>query len=106
MGQIGSIMNRKQIAESVLKPDASISQGFATVVVTTKDGKTVTGFVSGESADKIMLRDISGKVHTIGTKDIQARKELPASMMPTGLANALSYEEFASLITWLSQQKQ
>jgi hypothetical protein len=25
--------------------------------------------------------------------------------MPPGLANALSYEEFASLITFLSQQK-
>lgn len=106
MGQIGSIMSRKQIAESILKPNASISQGFATVVVTTKDNKSVTGFVSGESADKIMLRDIAGKVHTINTKDIQSRKELPTSMMPTGLANALSYEEFASLITWLSQQKQ
>jgi putative heme-binding domain-containing protein len=106
MGQIGSIMSRKQIAESILKPNASISQGFATVVITTIDNKTVTGFVSGESADKIMLRDIAGKVHTINTKDIQSRKELPTSMMPTGLANALSYEEFASLITWLSQQKQ
>ncbi len=28
MGQIGSIMNREQIAESILKPNASISQGF------------------------------------------------------------------------------
>jgi putative heme-binding domain-containing protein len=105
MGQVGSIMNRKQIAESILKPNASISQGFATVVITTKDAKTVTGFVTDESAGKIMLRDMAGKVHAINTKDIQARKELPASMMPAGLANALSYEEFGSLITWLSQQK-
>ncbi|MGC4039017.1 MAG: c-type cytochrome [Chitinophagaceae bacterium] len=106
MGQIGSIMNRKQIAESILKPNASISQGFATVVVQTKDGKSVTGFVTSESAQKISMRDIAGKVHEINTKDIQSRKELPTSIMPTGLANALSYEEFASLITWLSQQKQ
>jgi putative heme-binding domain-containing protein len=105
MGQIGSIMNRKQIAESILKPNASISQGFSTVVITTNDAKTVTGFVTDESADRIMLRDIAGKVHAINTKDLQSRKELPASMMPAGLANALSYEEFGSLITWLSQQK-
>jgi putative heme-binding domain-containing protein len=106
MGQIGSIMNRKQIAESILKPDASISQGFATVVVTTKDGKKVTGFVTGESADKITMRDITGTAHTINTTDIQQRKELNTSIMPTGLANALSYEEFAALITYLSEQKQ
>lgn len=105
MGQIGSIMNRKQIAESILKPNASISQGFSTVQINTKDGKTVLGFVTGESADKITLRDITGAVHTIPAKNIKSRKELKYSMMPTGMANALSYEEFASLITFLSQQK-
>lgn len=106
MGQIGSIMTRKQIAESILKPNASISQGFATVLVTTKDGKSMTGFVTGESADKITLRDITGAAHTISTKDIKERREQETSMMPTGLANALSYEEFAALITYLSLQKE
>ncbi|MES1215444.1 MAG: heme-binding protein, partial [Bacteroidota bacterium] len=106
MGQIGSIMNRKQIAESILKPNASISQGFATNVITTNDGKTLTGFVTGESGDKLTLRDITGTSHTINTKDIQKRKELDTSIMPTGLANPLSFEEFASLITFLSQQKE
>jgi cytochrome c2 len=75
MGQIGSIMNRQQIAESILKPSASISQGF------------------------------TGSVFTIKAADILTRKELKTSMMPTGLASALSYDEFASLVTFLSQQK-
>lgn len=106
MGQIGSIMNRKQIAESILKPSASISQGFASVLVTTKDDKTLMGFVTGESAGKLVLRDITGTAHTINTADIKKREELENSMMPEGLANPLSYEEFASLITYLSQQKE
>lgn len=105
MGQIGSIMTRKQIAESILKPNASISQGFATVLITTKDGKSRMGFVTAESSERIVLRDIAGTAYTIPTKDIQSRKEQETSMMPSGLANALSYEEFASLITYLSQQK-
>lgn len=106
MGQIGSIMNREQIAESILKPNASISQGFASVLITTKDDQTRMGFVTGESADALILRDISGAAHTIKTADIKKREELENSMMPEGLANALSYEEFASLITYLSQQKE
>jgi len=105
MGQIGSIMTRKQIAESILKPNASISQGFSTVQIETKDGKKVLGFVTDESAGKLTLRDITGAVHHIDVKNIKERKELKYSMMPTGMANALSYEEFASLITFLSQQK-
>lgn len=105
MGQIGSIMNREQIAESILKPNASISQGFATVRIITKEGKTLMGFVTAQSADRVVLRDITGTPHMIKTKDIKKREELKTSMMPTGLANSLSYDEFASLITFLSQQK-
>lgn len=105
MGQIGSIMSREQIAESILKPNASISQGFATVMITAKGDKSYMGFVTSETAGKITMRDITGQVTTIKTSDILERKELETSMMPTGLANSLSYEEFASLITFLSQQK-
>jgi putative heme-binding domain-containing protein len=105
MGQIGSIMTSQQIAESVLKPNASISQGFATVMISAKGNKSYMGFITEESAQKIVMRNITGDVFTIKTADILSRKELKTSMMPTGLANALSYDEFASLITFLSQQK-
>ena len=105
MGQIGSIMNREQIAESILKPNASISQGFATVLITTKANKSYMGFVTAESADKITMRDITGQSTTLRTADVLSRKEMETSIMPAGLANSLSYEEFASLITYLSQQK-
>ncbi|WP_341838740.1 DUF7133 domain-containing protein [Chitinophaga caseinilytica] len=105
MGQIGSIMNREQIAESILKPNASISQGFATVTITTKDKKSYMGFVTEETASRVVLRDIGGNVTTLKASDIASRKEMKNSMMPAGLANALSYEELASLVTFLSQQK-
>ena len=106
MGQIGSIMSRQQIAESILKPNASISQGFASVLVTTKDDKSLMGFITAESAERIILRDITGQAHVIKMDDIAKRERLETSMMPPGLANSLSYEEFASLVTYLFQQKE
>ncbi|RZM26621.1 MAG: c-type cytochrome [Pedobacter sp.] len=105
MGQIGSIMNREQIAESILKPNASISQGFATVLITAKGDRTVMGFITEETAAKVVLRNIAGEVFTIKASDILTRKEMDQSMMPAGLANSLSYDELASLVTFLSQQK-
>lgn len=105
MGQIGSIMNREQIAESILKPNASISQGFATVLIVTKSKDSYMGFVTSENANEIVLRDITGHVSTIKTADIASREELEMSMMPSGLGNSLSIEEFASLVTYLSEQK-
>ncbi len=105
MGQVGSIMNREQIAESILKPNASISQGFSSVIITAKGDKTYMGFITQESADRLVLRNIAGEVFNVKTSDILSRQELENSMMPEGLANALTYEEFASLLTFLSQQK-
>lgn len=105
MGQVGSILSREQIAESILKPNASISQGFATVMIATRDEKSYVGFVTAESAERVVIRNIAGQAFTISADNIKERKELENSMMPAGLANALSYDEFASLITFLSEQK-
>lgn len=105
MGQVGSIMNREQITESILKPNASISQGFSTVTITAKGNKTYMGFITEETAAKVVLRDIGGNVYTVKASDILSRKEMKTSMMPAGLTNSLSYDELASLVTFLAQQK-
>src|SRR5699024_9067106 len=105
-GQIGAIMNREQIAESILKPNASISQGFSTVQITTREGEISVGFVTKETARELVLRDISGLPTTFKKSDIKSREILDISIMPEGLTNLLSYEEFTSLVEFLSQQKE
>ena len=105
MGQVGAILSPEQIAESILKPNASISQGFATVQVDTKDNKTYVGFVTAQSADSIEIRDIAGKANRIKASDVSGRKDLEISMMPAGLADALSIDEFASLVAFLASKK-
>ena len=106
MGQVGAILTRDQIAESILKPNASISQGFATVMVSKKDGGAMSGFVSAETAGEVEMRDIAGNVHKIKTANIKDRQELEMSMMPPGLANTLSLQDFASLVDFLKSKKE
>ncbi len=105
MGQIGSIMNRDQITESILKPNASISQGFASFIIETKEDVSYMGFITAESAESLTIRDITGKATKIAKKDIKRREEMENSMMPSGLAGSLSFEELASLVSYLEQQK-
>lgn len=105
MGQVGAILSRTQIAESILKPNASISQGFASVYVTTRSGQKMTGFITASTADQIELRDIAGQSHRFATADIATTRELDFSLMPPGLANALSIEEFAALLSYLEGMK-
>lgn len=105
MGQIGSIMNPAQIATAILRPNATISQGFQTVLLTLKDGSARIGFATETTPEKIVLRDMTGAVSTVLTADIKEDKHLPTSMMPEGLANALSLEEFAALVHFLAAKK-
>lgn len=105
MGQIGSIMNAQQIATSILRPSDSISQGFQTVSLTLKDGSVRTGFITESTADKMVLRDPSGAVTTIATADVKDEKHEANSMMPMGLANSLSLDDFTALVQFLSSKK-
>ncbi len=105
MGQIGSIMNPGQIATAILRPSDSISQGFQTVMLTMKDGSVRTGFATETTADKIVLRDLAGAVSTVATADVEKEEHLPNSMMPEGLANALSLDELAALVHYLASKK-
>lgn len=104
LGQIGAIMTRDQIAEAILSPNASISQGFTTVQIQTEEGRSYIGFVTEESAEELVIRDITGQATTLAKSDISSREELEISMMPSGLVNSLSYEEFTALVNYLSSQ--
>ncbi len=101
LGNITSIYQRKELAEAVLNPGATIAQGFATNVIQTKDGQTYLGFVSKESADQVELRDITGNVNVIDVANIKERTVTEISVMPPGLAATLTVKEFASLLAYL-----
>ncbi len=105
MGQIGSIMKRDEIAMSILRPSATISQGFKSVQIQTDEGRVLSGFVSKRLSDLVELRDNTGKVTQLRPDQIEVEKLLEISMMPDGLADGMSVEEFASLVSFLEQQK-
>ena len=105
LGQIGGIMNAERIAMSIIRPNAEISQGFKTVSITTKKGDGYVGFVTNRLSDQIEMRDIAGKVTTLKPSEVASETLLPISMMPAGLANGMSLEDFASLVHFLAAQK-
>lgn len=103
LGNIASILRRQDLIESILLPNASISQGFSTQMISLKNGQAVMGFVTDESGDSLSLRDIASKEHSFKKSEIASRQKLPTSLMPPGLMNAFSIHEVASLIEYLDQ---
>ncbi|MFT5855667.1 MAG: putative heme-binding domain-containing protein, partial [Verrucomicrobiales bacterium] len=101
LGNIAQTYKRRDLAESIIDPNKSIAQGFASNVITDKDGKAVMGFVTDEAGDSVTVRDIAANEHTFKKADIAKRDTIPTSMMPPGLLNALTVYEAASLLDYL-----
>ena len=106
LGNIAATYKRQQLAEAILQPDKTIAQGFATTSILTIDGRVVIGFVTGEQANQVTLRDAQAKEHTISKDDIEIRKTLKTSVMPKGLMDKFSVSDLAALVTYLESLTQ
>ena len=102
---IGKRYKPKELVESILKPDAKIAQGFDTYLFLMKSGKVYTGFVSGESADEVQVRQTTGVALKLKKNDIELRQKKEESMMPKGVAGNLTPEQLADLIAYLQSLK-
>src|SRR5262249_61332090 len=94
------------LIESVLVPSRVIKKGFETVVITTTDGRQLTGLLVEERPDAVVLRDggQDGKTVAIPRKDIDRRNNQAVSLMPEGLVNVLSgRQEFLDLMRYLME---
>jgi len=98
---IGGKFGRPHLIESLLEPSRQIVEGYRTSVIVTKDGAVHTGIVKEQSADTIALLDATNKRTTVPTDQIADRKESPLSLMPQGIAEQLSAEQFTDLVAYL-----
>ena len=97
--------SRAELTESILKPSAKIAQGFEPQKIATVDGRTYEGFIVRESGNEVELRDAQGSATILPKNDIDARAKGESSIMPTGLADALTMHDFASLLAYLESLK-
>jgi putative heme-binding domain-containing protein len=103
---VGDKFGRRDLVEAVLVPSATISPGYQTVVIETKDGEAVQGVLKRATDSALELMNGDGKLVSIPTADIKARKGSSVSLMPEGLQAALSPQEFTDLIEYLTTLKQ
>ena len=102
LGNIAATYGRSALAEAILEPGKSIAQGFATNVFRMRDGREHMGFVVREAAQLVTFRTMSAQEITVNRSEIREREVREGmSMMPGGLAAALSIEDLAALIAYL-----
>jgi putative heme-binding domain-containing protein len=97
---VAKLFEKKLIIEAVLNPSASIAMGFEAVSVTTKDGKSVAGFVLS-AGDPLLIKDLAGNQIAIAANNVATNEKLKASLMPAGGALGLAAQDVADIAAYL-----
>lgn len=98
---IGDKFQRRDLVQSVLEPSSVIAVGYATTVVTTKDGEEHRGVLTQATESWIELMDAGNSPVRIQTADIKNQLVSENSLMPEGWEKVFKPSEFADLIAYL-----
>lgn len=105
LSNIGDRADPKILAEAILNPSQSITEGFAAQMFKLKSGIIQTGIVLEETGREIKLAMTGGAVVNIQRDEIFERKGLPISAMPASFAELLNPQEVAHIIAYLTKQR-
>jgi putative membrane-bound dehydrogenase-like protein len=100
---LAAMQNRgpESILSNVIAPNAEVNPQYMTYVVTTKDGRTLSGMIADESAASVTLRKAENQQDTVLRIDIEEMRSTGLSLMPDGIEKDVSPEEMADLIAFL-----
>jgi putative heme-binding domain-containing protein len=92
------------LLDQILNPSKEINEQFSSIIVTTDDGRELTGIVVNLSGDSLTLNtDLTDPNQRIGIdrKSIESIEKSKTSAMPTTLLNYLKREEIMDLIAYV-----
>ena len=101
LAEIGAKNDRAALLESILKPNAKISTGYDTIVLTLKSGGSAAGIVASETADSLTLRTTDNQLVAVQKANIAKRDSAPSGM-PEIYGAILTKSEIRDLVEYLS----
>jgi quinoprotein glucose dehydrogenase len=110
-GEVGPPLNgvgkqtREYLLEAIVVPSKTIAKGYESVLITTLDGKSVSGVLKGEDDKELRLMTAEGKLVTVKKTDVDDRRATK-SAMPDDLVGKLTKRELRDLVEFLSRLKE
>jgi putative heme-binding domain-containing protein len=89
------------LLNDILVPNAAIDNNYINYLVTTKDGRVLTGMLAAETATSVTLKRAEGQTDTLLRKDIDEITSTGISLMPDGLEKNITVAEMADLLRFL-----
>lgn len=86
---------------NVVNPSAEIREGFENYVLSTDDGRTLSGFLADQDAQVVSIRGADGQTVVVARDEIEELRAVPVSLMPEGLLRDLSEQQVRDLFAYL-----
>jgi putative heme-binding domain-containing protein len=90
------------IVTEVVWPALNVKEGYEAATVTMKDNSVVTGFRQTETAETLTIRDLTGALKPIKKGDTK-KIETGGTLMPDGVTAAMTEQQLAHLVRYLSE---
>ena len=85
----------------IVNPSAEVREGYSNQVVSTKDGRVLSGIIVDQNPSIVTLRGDEGRDITLRRSEIDELKASPASLMPEGLLKNLTDQQIRDLFGYL-----
>jgi putative heme-binding domain-containing protein len=102
LAAIGTSAQPDFLVEHILQPGKHVKDGYTALAVDTQSGESFTGIQLRFSADVLVLRDATHDGIVIPRNKIKRQRPI-GTLMPSGLADALSDADLANLVRFLSE---
>ena len=97
---VGTRLDGKKLAQSILQPSATITEGYQQQTIVTNEGLTFVGAVLQDNGRDIRLVTADGNLHQIPISIIEHRETSQISAMPSGF-DLLGDAQVADLVKYL-----
>jgi putative heme-binding domain-containing protein len=102
LSAVGNSSPLDYLINAVLQPDQAIKEEYETLVILTADGQIIQGIVKDRAEDRLVLKEATGELRTLPTSEIEDSRP-GGSLMPKGLPNLMTRDEFVDLVRFLSE---
>jgi putative membrane-bound dehydrogenase-like protein len=95
---------REALLTAILEPHKEVASQFIAYTVNTKDGQTMVGIITNDTASSMTLKMMGGLEKTLQRSEIKGSSSTGQSLMPEGLETGMSVEEMADLLSFVEGQ--
>lgn len=89
------------LLSDILDPNRMFEARWSAYQIDTKDSRTLSGLITGETSDAVQLTMMGGLKESIQRSNIKEMKSLDRSLMPVGLEAGITKEQMSDLLAFL-----